>query len=915
MLQTWVIVAVSAVYLGLLFGIAYYGDKRADAGRSLISNGAIYALSLAVYATSWTYYGSVGRAATTGVGFLPIYLGPTLTIMLGWLVLRKIIRISRRQRITSLADFVAARYGKSTLLGGLVTVIAVVGIVPYIALQLKAVSTTFVILQHYPDTTPPPGLGSTPILHDTALYTALLLAAFTIVFGTRHLDATERHEGMVAAIAFESIVKLVAFLAVGLFVTFGVFGGLSDLFAQADADPRLSELFTLTPDVEYESWFWLTALSMLAILFLPRQFHIAVVENVDEGHLKTATWLFPLYLLAINIFVLPIAFGGLLRFGAADGVDADTFVLALPMAEQQEALALFAFVGGLSAATGMVIVETVALSTMVSNTLVMPVLLRRWSRIGQRGDLGGLVLAIRRATIVAVALLGYAYFRIAGETPALVDIGLVSFAAVAQFAPAVLGGLFWKGGTRNGALAGLVAGFAVWLYTLLLPTLARSDWLPAGFLDGPFGARLLRPQALLGVEGMDEISHAMFWSMLANVGAYVAVSLLGRPSPTEQGHAALFVDVFRRPHAVDARFWRGSASVADLQALLERFLGAPAAREALADFTGPRQVALAPDGQADAALVHRVEMLLTGAIGAASARAVVASVVEEEPLGLGEVMEILGEASQVLAYSRELERKSAELEAATAELRAANSRLQELDRLKDDFISTVTHELRTPLTSIRAFSEILLDNPGLAAADRESYLRIIVEETERLTRLINQVLDLAKIESGRAEWRIADVDLREVVHDSAAATAQLFSDQGARLDVRLPPVVPLVSADRDRVVQVMLNLLANAAKFGTPGRGQVTVEVRAEDGAVRVDVRDNGPGVAPEEREVIFDKFRQGGDSATGRPKGTGLGLPISREIIVQLGGRLWVDSSPGRGATFSFTLPVRASDRSEASR
>jgi Na+/proline symporter/nitrogen-specific signal transduction histidine kinase len=936
-LQTWVIISVSAAYLALLFGIAYYGDKRANAGRSLISNGAIYALSLAVYATSWTYYGSVGRAATTGVGFLPIYLGPTLTIMFGWLVLGKIIRISRRQRITSLADFVSARYGKSTLLGGLVTAIAVVGIVPYIALQLKAVSTTFVILRHYPDITPPPGLGSTPILHDTALYTALLLAAFTIVFGARRLDVTERHEGMVAAIAFESIVKLVAFLAVGLFVTFGVFGGLGDLFARADADPRLSGLFTLGQGaggmggmagmggmggmggMEYESWFWLTVLSMLAILFLPRQFHIAVVENVDERHLNTAIWLFPLYLLAINIFVLPIAVGGLLRFGAGgaggaggtgSAVDADTFVLALPMAEQQQALALLAFVGGLSAATGMIIVETIALSTMVSNALVMPVLLRqRWSRVARRADLGGLALAIRRVTIVAVVLLGYAYVRIAGETPALVDMGLVSFAAVAQFGPAVLGGIFWKGGTRNGALAGLLAGFGVWVYTLLLPTLARSGWLPAEFLDGPFGLELLRPQALFGVEGMDEISHAMFWSMLANVGAYLAVSLLGRPSPTEQGHAALFVDVYRRPRAVDARFWRGSASVADLQALLERFLGRPAAQDALDDFARANQVELAPAAQADAALVHRVELLLTGAIGAASARVVVASVVEEEPLGLGEVMEILGEASQVRAYSRELEGKSRELEAATAELRAANRRLQELDRLKDDFMSTVTHELRTPLTSIRAFSEILLDNPGLPTPERESYLRIIVEETERLTRLVNQVLDLAKIESGRAEWRIVDVDLKEVVDDSAAATAQLFRDCGARLDLRLPPTLPRVRTDRDRVVQVMLNLLANAAKFGVPGQGQVTVEVREEDGRgrdgiVRVDVRDNGPGIPPEEREVIFDKFRQGG-GAGGRPRGTGLGLPISREIIGQLGGQLWVESAPGRGATFSFTLPV----------
>jgi Na+/proline symporter/signal transduction histidine kinase len=910
-LRTWVIVAVSAAYLGLLFAIAYWGDKRARAGRSVINNGAIYALSLAVYATSWTYYGSVGRAASTGVGFLPIYLGPTLMVALGWLVLGKIIRISKRNRITSLADFVSARYGKSTLLGALVTIIAVVGIVPYIALQLKAISNTFNILRRHPDIVTTTEFGSVPLLGDTALYAALLLAAFTILFGTRHLDATERHEGMVAAIAFESIIKLVAFLAVGVFVTFGVFTGFGDLFGQAAAVPELTRLFTLGPGTDYGTWVWLTVLSMLAIVLLPRQFQIAVVENVDERHLSTATWLFPLYLLVINVFVMPVALAGLLRFGGG-GVNPDTFVLALPIAEGQQALALLAFLGGLSAATGMVIVETIALSTMVSNSLVLPVLLRLdgWSwvrrRMARPRELGGLILGIRRVTIVLVLLLGFAYFRVAGEAPALVSIGLISFAAVAQFAPAVLGGILWKGGTRAGALAGLVAGFAVWVYTLLLPNLARSGWLPLGFLNGPFGIELLRPQQLLGLEGMDEISHAMFWSMLANVGAYVGVSLVGRPSPAEHGQAALFVDVFSRPReGADARFWRGSASVGELRDLLERFLGPAGAEEALAGHARGRGLDLSPGLAADAELIHHVETVLAGAIGAASARAVVASVVEEEPLGFGEVMEILDEASQVLAYSRELERKSRALELATAELRAANERLQELDRLKDDFVSMVTHELRTPLTSIRSFSEILLDNPDLDESERGRYLRILVDEAERLTRLINQVLDLSKIESGRAEWRIAEVDLKSVVEDSVATATQLFKERHATLEVHVPASVPLVAADRDRVVQVLLNLLSNAAKFCDRKDGRVTVDLRVEGPGVRVDVRDNGPGIRPEDQQVVFEKFRQGGDTLTDRPQGTGLGLPISRQIVSHLGGELWVESEPGQGATFSFTLPV----------
>jgi Na+/proline symporter/nitrogen-specific signal transduction histidine kinase len=906
-LETWVVVVTSVAYLGLLFVIAYYGDRRADLGRSVISNGYVYALSLAVYATSWTFYGSVGRAASTGVGFLPIYLGPTVMVALWWLVLRKIIRISRRNRITSLADFVSSRYGKSSLLGGLVTVIAVLGIIPYIALQLKAVSTTFGILRGHPDLPTAAAAPDVPVLQDTALYTALLLAAFTIVFGTRHLDATERHEGMVAAIAFESLVKLVAFLAVGGYVTFVLFDGFGDVFGRAAARADMAHLFTQTGS--YGSWLWLIVLSMLAILLLPRQWQVGVVENVDEGHIKTAMWLFPLYLLLINVFVLPIAIAGLLTFG--NGANADAFVLALPLADQQRGLALLVFIGGLSAATGMVIVETIALSTMVSNSLVVPLLLHRSDALAGHRDLGGLILGVRRLTIVLVLLLGFVYFRLAGEALALVSIGLISFAAVAQFAPAILGGLFWKGATRRGAIAGLAAGFAVWAYTLPLPSLAEAGWLPASFPeDGPFGASLLAPHALFGLDGLDQVSHSMLWSMLVNVGAFVGLSLTGSRAPAEHVQAAEFVDVFRRPRDGAHAFWRGTATVGELQGLLERFVGPDRARESLASYAARTGTDISPGSDADADLVHHVETLLAGAVGSASARFMVSSVVAEEPLAASEVMEILDEASQVLAYSRALEHKSRELEAATQRLQEANERLQELDRLKDDFVSTVSHELRTPLTSIRAFSEILLDNPDLDEEERQGFLGTIVDETERLTRLINQVLDLSKLESGRADWHIEPIDLRHVIATSAQAAAQLFRDKDVTLDLNLPEQVPMVEADRDRVVQVVVNLLSNAVKFSEPGAGRVSVGLVAGDGALRVDVSDNGPGVAAEDQRVIFEKFRQGGDTRRNRPAGTGLGLPISREIVDHLGGRLWVESTPGAGATFSFTLPMATAGR-----
>ncbi|TRZ54882.1 MAG: histidine kinase [Rhodocyclaceae bacterium] len=927
MLQGWSIALASFAYLGILFAIAWYGDRRADAGRSIIASPTIYALSLAVYCTTWTYYGSVGRAAVTGIGFLPIYLGPTLMMALWWFVMLKMIRIAKANHITSIADFVAARYGKSQLLGGLVTIIAVVGVIPYIALQLKAVSNSFNILLNYPEIVMPARAAALPMLQDNTFYVALIMAVFTILFGTRHLDATERHEGMVAAIAFESVVKLLAFLAVGIFVTFGIYDGFADIFARAAAVPKLDALLSFNGN--YGSWASLTFLSMAAIMLLPRQFQIAVVENVNENHLARAVWLFPLYLLLINIFVLPIALGGLLHFDGGSiegGVNADTFVLTLPMAHQQQALALLAFIGGLSAATGMVIVETIALSTMVCNDLIMPILLRsEWLGLSRRADLSWQLLSIRRWAIVIILMLGYAYFRVAGEAYALVGIGLISFSAVAQFAPVIVGALYWKGGTRTGALAGLSAGFLVWGYTLLLPSFAKSGWLPSDFMEhGLFGVALLKPQQLFGLTGLDEIAHCLFWSMLVNIGAYAGVSLLRQPNAREARQATLFVDAFRAIQApTGALFWRGSAQVRDLLPLIGRFLGPERASEAFNQYARQRGVASHAELVADADLVLYAESLLSGAIGSASARVMIASVVQEEPLGLDEVLNILDEASQVRAYSRQLEQQSQELSAATRDLRAANQSLKELDRLKDDFMSTVTHELRTPLTSIRLFSEMLHDDPRTELSERKRFLGIIVAETERLTRLIIQVLDLAKIESGAAEWQTVEVDLRDVVLQSVDATSQLFKDRAIALEVKLPSAVPSILADRDRLIQVMINLLSNAVKFCVPEAGSVSVCMCRDRDELRVDVADNGPGIPREDQAVIFEKFRRGGQSGdvlTGKPHGTGLGLSISRQIIEHFGGRLWVESATEqgkKGATFSFSLPlgILAEERVEEER
>ena len=885
------VIALSFAYLLLLFAVAWLGDQRARQGRSLISSPLVYALSLGVFCTAWTYFGSVGRATASGYWFLPTYLGPTLALALGSALLLKMIRIAKTYRLTTIADFIAARYGKSYLLGGLVSVIVVVGIIPYIALQLKAIAVGYEVL------TIRTTLEHAAWYQDKTLYVALVLALFTVLFGARHLDSSDRHEGMVAAIAFESVVKLVAFLIVGAYITWGLLDGFGSVFERIAAHPEYQSLLHIAHGVNsYAGWFAMTALALASFLFLPRQFQVLVVENVHEEHLRRAIWLFPLYLLLINLFVVPIAFGGLLLYGR-DTVDPDMFLLYLPLMHDQPWLAMLAFIGGLSAATGMVIVETVAVSTMVSNNLVIPWWLARHGGADAGHDMTRLLLRIRRVTIVVVLLLGYLYFRLAGEAYALVAIGLISFAAVAQFAPAIIGGLYWRGGTRDGALAGLAGGFVVWLYTLLLPSFAKSGWLDRSFLDdGLWGVEWLRPEALFGLGGLDHLSHALLWSLLVNMVLYVGVSLLREPDRDEITQASLFVDVFKPASGRAAVLWRGSAHAEDLERLLTRFVGAPRAAQVLAQHA--RENAGRDEAEREAELVHVVETQLAGAIGSASARVMVASVVKEEPLGLPEILNILDEASQVRAYSHALEQ-------ATAELQDANARLQELERLKDDIMSSVTHELRTPLTSIRALSEMMHDDPEMDEADRQRFLGIIVGEAHRLSRLINQVLDLAKIEAGRAEWSNSAIDMAELARHVVDAAGQLFRDRDAELVLEAPASLPPTLADHDRLHQVLLNLLSNAAKFVPPGSGRASLRVwhAATSDTLEVEVADNGPGIDAELLPHLFEKFQQGGD-ARNRPQGTGLGLAISREIVEHFGGRLWVESTPGEGARFRLSLP-----------
>ncbi|WP_339858218.1 sensor histidine kinase [Thalassospira alkalitolerans] len=905
MLSSELVITVSLAYVGLLYAIAWWGDKRARDGRSWVRNPTVYTLSIAVYCTSWTFYGAVGSAARNGLEYLTIYLGPTVIFLGWWFLLRKMLRISKAHRITSIADFISSRYGKSTQLSMLVTLITVIGTTPYIALQLKAIATSYTVLTVWGNAMAAPIQNQVHIFGDSGFWAALGLALFGILFGTRFIDADEHHEGMVAAIAFESLVKMFALLAVGIFVCFFMYAGIGDLFEQAASNPQTAPLLQL-PENGSARWMTLMMLSMAAILTLPRQFQVIIVENVDERHLATASWAFPLYLLAMNLFVLPIALTGL---GVLPSwADPDFFVISVPLFEGHSLLALVAYVGGLSASTSMVIVATIALSTMVCNDLVVPALLRiRWLRVTERDDLTGLLIFIRRASIVLVVFMGFAYYRSAGASDALAEIGLISFASTAQFIPIMIGGLYWKGGTKTGAQVGLVIGFVIWAYTLLLPSLADSGWMDPGLIEhGAFGHPWLRPESLFGLTGFEPLTHALIWSITLNTATYVLISLFTTPSALERIQATLFVDAFLRK-GQETVIWRSSATIDDLYELVERFLGRERAFHSFRDFGWTRGTPWRGKGEANTDMIAFTERLLAGSIGAASARVMVSSVAKGEMVSLDEVLEILEETSHVIEYSQSLEQKSHELERAASELRAANNRLKELDRLKDEFLTMVSHEFRTPLTSIRSFSEILVDTPELDPERAEHFMSIIVRESERLTRLIDDHLDLARLEAGHSDWRPENIDPRSVLNESVEAIKGLLDNKGVTLDLDLTPETVTLHVDRDRLTQVFINLLSNAAKFSAIDDPHVKVRGEVMDGGYLVSISDNGNGIAKDEQAVIFDKFARGGKYPDDkpRPSGSGLGLAIAKHVVEHCKGKIWVESQEGHGATFRVFIPA----------
>ncbi|MCU0441322.1 MAG: ATP-binding protein [Bacteroidia bacterium] len=890
-MNNWIIIACALMYLVLLFAVAYFAEFRLKIGKSVVNNPYVYALSLCVYCTAWTYYGSVGRAATQGIDFLTIYIGPTLGAALFFPVLYKIIRITKAQRVNSIADFISTRYGKNSSIASVVSLFCIIAVIPYIALQIKAISISLDVLT----------ANSLP--ESSTIYITLVLAVFIIIFGTRSVDATEKHEGMVAAIAFESIVKLVAFVAAGVFVTYGVFGGFSNVFELAEQNSDLQQLFTLNGEHGYMSWFTIMMLSMVAVVFLPRQFQVGVIENIKEEHLKKAIWMFPLYLLVINVFVLPIAFGG--KLSLPSSVDADTYVLAIPLFFKHDVLSLAVFIGGFSAATSMIIVETIALSTMVSNNLVMPILFSRQGFMNTVDQsIRQLILRVRRFSIIVILLVALLFDVYIAQYFSLVSIGLISFAGVAQLVPSILGGLFWKSASKNGALTGIIVGFLIWFYTLIVPALVNTHIIDNHvLLNGPFGISWLNPQALFGLKGFDSITHSLFWSMLFNCVAYFWISLYSKLNAQEIFQAQLFVDIDTYNLQEQNIMWRGTAYMPELHTLLSNFLGQTRAQNLIQNYAARHKIDL-QSPKADPRMVYFIERILAGVIGSASARIMVSTVTKEDEISLKEVFQMLQESQQLIELNKELRKKSNELTRASEQLKEAYTKLKQMDEAKDEFLYTVTHELRTPLTSIRSMAEIVYDHPDLEEAQRQQFLGAVVKESERLSHLITQVLNLEKYENGKQSLHYTSFDFGKLVEDVSTSFALLAKEKSIVFKTFIPNSMLLLRADKDLLQQVIVNLLGNAMKFTAEG-GAIKVNVVEENEWVHVSVSDTGKGIPLEWQPFIFDKFFQAINQTVKKPVGTGLGLAICKRIVEMHGGSIEVKSELGKGAHFRFMIPT----------
>lgn len=842
------------IYLAVLFVIAYSAEKRRTS--FWVDNPYVYALSLAVYCTAWTYYGSIGVAATTGLDYLTIYLGPVIVIPLWIYINMKIVRISRVNKISSISDFISLRYGNSRFLGALVALVCILAIIPYIGLQIKAISESFHLLSK--------SEVSTNIFRDSATFVVIIIALFSSYYGTKYVDASEKRLGIISAVAVESFLKLIFFLVLGIYVVYGIFNGFEDLYSQASKLEDFAIKNKISGLNGAFNWFFLLLLSASSIFLLPRQFHTAIIENRKEKHIKTAIWLFPLYLLLINIFVSPIAWGGKILFNG-QSVNPEFFSILIPQKMGNTIISLMVFFGGLSACISMIIISSISLSIMLSNNIIIPYGWLDRFKIKSDSANSKSIVNIRKFSIFLLIIAGFVFYRYGITSTTLFSIGLVSFVLIAQLAPAFFSAIFWKRANYYGAVSGIIAGTVFCYINLILPE----------YFPNIENNQLV---ILLKIPYLTPITNTFFWSMVINFGIFSIVSSFTNGNYRERNYAELFIDIddYIQNHE-NAYIWRGTANKSDIIKILSKFLGIKKTEQALKIFNLKYNITDEND-TADSRFIKFSENLLSGRIGTASAKILIEGVAKEDKISLPEVLKILEESKENISINKQLNEQSVQLRNLSTELQDANENLIIKDQQKDEFLDTVAHELRTPITAIRATSEVLLDDDEMPMDIKKEFLNNIISESDRLAEIINDILYLDKLEAGMVSLNLENKNILETYHKAMKPLAHLFEQKFLHHSEVNLLQNHQITHDENKMIQVFQNILGNALKFANE-QGMIQTKFQEKENEIKISIFNTGKTIPEEDLKYIFDKFYQSKNQNTLKPIGSGLGLAICKNI------------------------------------
>ena len=882
-MNSYLLFALVILYLGILFFIAYFAEKKRSS--FWVNNPYVYSLSLAVYCSAWTYYGSIGVAANQGLEYMAIYVGPIIIIP-SWIYLNsKIIRISRVNKISSIADFIGLRYGNSRSLSAIIALVCILAIIPYIALQIKSISETFHLITETEN--------STSILFDSSTYVVIIIALFSSYYGTKYVDASEKRLGIISAVAAESFFKLIFFVILGLFVVYGVFNGFEDIYRQAEKLPDFAAKNSFNGLEGSFNWFLMLMLSMSAIFLLPRQFHTAIIENRKEKHIKTAIWLFPLYLLIFNFFVFPIAWGGKILFFGQD-VNPELYSILIPQKFGNIFISTLVFFGGLSACISMIIISSISLSIMLSNNIIIPYGWLDKFKSENDTDNTKSIVNIRKVSIFLLIISGFIFYKYLLLGKSLFSIGLVSFVLIAQLGPSFFGAIFWRRGTYAGSVSGIIVGVLLCFLGLILPSFSEN-FVQSEFYQSEFFSFFKIPY-------LSPITQIFFWSMLVNSALFILISANTVSNYRERNYAELYVDIddYIQNHE-NAYIWKGTANVSDIQKILGRFLGQKKTEQALKIFNLKYNITDESD-TADSRFIKFSENLLSGRIGTASAKILIEGVTKEDKISLPEVLQILEESKENISINKQLSEQSSQLLKLSGDLQVANINLIEKDQQKDEFLDSVAHELRTPLTAIRATSEILLDDEDMPAELKKDFLENIISESDRLNEIINDILYLDKLETGTISLHISENNIIETFKKSLKPLLHLFDQRHLpHSEVHLLEN-EIYRFDEQRMIQVFQNILGNALKF-TNEQGMIQTKFQEKDDQLKISVFNTGKTIPEEDLEFIFDKFYQSKNQNLRKPIGSGLGLAICKKIMIAQNGNIEVKNKE-IGVSFEIYLP-----------